>query len=278
MLHHFDLISEAYEVLSDPLRKANYDKFGEDGLKNGFFSQGEMKGGYRYQRRPFEVFNKFYLEENPLAKICDEEGRELPGSMFGFAFGNQKNADEHKPEHILLVIECTLSELYNGCSKTVEYERQVMNTDERSTSIVILEKQVNILPGYGDQTELVFKHEGNQAFGYDAADLIIKIASIPHPTFKRVHNDLIYTAKINLIEALSCCPLSISTLDGRELHIPVDKIIQPNKGIQKIVKGEGFPIHETAEYVKNPGKKNQKRGDLKIMFETQFPQLIPQKY
>lgn len=47
-IHHFNIISEAYEVLSDPIKKAFFDKFGEEKLKNGFFAQGELKGGYRF--------------------------------------------------------------------------------------------------------------------------------------------------------------------------------------------------------------------------------------
>ena len=31
-------------------------------------------------------------------------------------------------------INCTLNELYNGCSKEIHYEKTILNKDERTTS------------------------------------------------------------------------------------------------------------------------------------------------
>lgn len=50
--HHFSEISEAYEVLSDPLKRTFYDKYGYHKLKEGLFSEGELKGGYRFADNP----------------------------------------------------------------------------------------------------------------------------------------------------------------------------------------------------------------------------------
>jgi DnaJ family protein B protein 13 len=67
--HHFCEISEAYEVLSDPIKRAFYDKYGEEKLKEGFFSKGNLKGGYRFGGNPEEIFEKFYGSNNPFAQI-----------------------------------------------------------------------------------------------------------------------------------------------------------------------------------------------------------------
>lgn len=106
-----------------------------------------------------------------------------------------------------------------------------MNPDGRTTSVAEEKKLINILPGFDGSTELRFTREGNQAPDQEPSDLVIKIAQLPHTQFKRVKNDLIYTAQINLIDAISCVPIHLVTLDGRELYIPMDKIIQPNKSI-----------------------------------------------
>lgn len=81
--YHFSLISEAYEVLSDPVRRAFYDKYGEEKLKEGLFSQGELKGGYRFANNPEEIFTKFYGEYNAFSQIFDSKGEEEYGSLFG---------------------------------------------------------------------------------------------------------------------------------------------------------------------------------------------------
>jgi len=37
------------------------------------------------------------------------------------------------PPTLEVVVDCTLNELYNGCSKTVTYNRTVLNHDGRTT-------------------------------------------------------------------------------------------------------------------------------------------------
>jgi DnaJ family protein B protein 13 len=44
--HYFCQVSEAYEVLSDTVKRAFFDKYGEETLKEGFFVDGELQGGY----------------------------------------------------------------------------------------------------------------------------------------------------------------------------------------------------------------------------------------
>lgn len=65
--YYFCKVSEAYEVLSDPVKRAFYDKYGEEKLKEGFFSQGNLKGGYRFSGNPDEIFEKFFGTNNPFA-------------------------------------------------------------------------------------------------------------------------------------------------------------------------------------------------------------------
>lgn len=65
--HNFCIVSEAFEVLHDPVKRAFYDKYGEAKLKEGFFSQGNLKGGYRFGGNPEEIFEKFFGSSNPFA-------------------------------------------------------------------------------------------------------------------------------------------------------------------------------------------------------------------
>jgi DnaJ-class molecular chaperone len=63
-------------------------------------------------------------------------------------------------------------------------------------------------------------------FIFFLANLIFKIKEIPDKIYKRKDNDLIYTSKISLKDALLSTPIIIETLDGRQLNISVDEIIR----------------------------------------------------
>lgn len=46
----------------------------------------------------------------------------------------------------------------------------------------------------------------------------------PHPTFKREGNDLVYTHRLPLVDALAGTTLNIPHLDGSTVRIPVDEV------------------------------------------------------
>lgn len=60
----FSQISEAYEVLSDPTKKAVYDSLGEAALKEGPIY-------YKYAENPLEIFERFYASFNLFNELID---------------------------------------------------------------------------------------------------------------------------------------------------------------------------------------------------------------
>ena len=135
--------------------------------------------------------------------------------------------------------------------------------------------KVEILPGYGKDTKLTYKLKGNEAPGKKNSDLIVQIKEIEHPTFRRVNkNDLLYMHKISLKDALNSTPVIFNQLDGRMLNIAMDEIISPDTC--KVVKGEGMPIINE-EYPIESIALDNKKGDLFIKFDIQFPDYINDK-
>jgi DnaJ-class molecular chaperone len=66
----FQLIAEAYDVLSDREKRAIYDQYGEDGLKNGIpDGNGGMKGGYSFNNNAKEIFERFFGTDNPFSEF-----------------------------------------------------------------------------------------------------------------------------------------------------------------------------------------------------------------
>lgn len=132
------------------------------------------------------------------------------------------------PEPLVITIECTLIELYIGCKKDLEYKRIVLAKDGQSTMNKFERKTIEVKPGYSESTEIRFPEEGNCAPGLKNSDLVVKIKQIPHKKFQRKDNDLIYKAKISLVDALCSKPINITTIDNRTLYIPIDEVINPN--------------------------------------------------
>ena len=57
-------------------------------------------------------------------------------------------------------------------------------------------------------------------------DLVLAIEEMPHPTYTRKENDLIYTQTLSLGEALNCGSIQVLTLDFRNLSVSIDSIVR----------------------------------------------------
>jgi DnaJ-class molecular chaperone len=68
-----------------------------------------------------------------------------------------------------LIVKCevTLEEYFYGCKKEIFFERIVLKGDERSEKFELTKKEIEIKPGMGDWTELVFKNEGHERYGHE---------------------------------------------------------------------------------------------------------------
>ncbi|KAM3145139.1 hypothetical protein pb186bvf_002814 [Paramecium bursaria] len=264
--HYFCKISEAYEVLSDVIKRTFFDKYGEEKLKEGFFANGNLKGGYSFQGNPETIFEKFFGTSNPFAALIDTNGSENHGTLFSHAFGAQNFSGISKPKDLEVKVDCTLNEIYNGCIKKVTYGRQVLNKDGRTTRQLIETKEIKIDRGIEQGQKIVFQELGNEQAGFNPSDLIFVVNQLAHSQFQRKNSDLIYVAKVSLANAISADPIQIITLDNRKLQVPVDSIITPK--YVRVVENEGMPIFQKEQVYGNP----YTFGHLHIRFEIQFPE------
>ena len=278
--YYFQKLGEAYEVLSDPKKKEIFDIYGKEGLKNGINKNGKQIEGYRYLGNGHEIFEKFMGTANPFTLIRENEKRnkeikEKENIVIDAA--KQSNSNEDKKEEnikkakdIIIDLECTLEELYLGCTKNVKYIRKKVASDSVSLEEVEENIDVEVLRGYDKNSVVVFKGMGNEGLGEKNSDLIVKIKEKKNNLFKRVNkNDLIYIHEITLAQALNGDPVRLTTLDNRKIAISIDEIISPS--IVKKVPGEGMPIYKKELSVRDL---EIEKGDLYIKFHIIFPEYI----
>lgn len=121
---------------------------------------------------------------------------------------------------------------------------------------------IDVKPGWKEGTKITFAGKGDERPGRPAGDIVFVIREQNHPRFQRHGNNLHYTARINLVSALTGGTLEIETLDGRRVPVSWSEPVTP--GTERVVRGEGMPIS------KAPGTK----GDLVVKFDVVFPRQL----
>lgn len=278
----FSEVSNAYEILSDEQKRAQYDRYGEEGVK-----KGQGGGGFNFGD-PGSIFERFF------------------GSGFGFGggggggdFNDGGMEDEFSGPDLHIPLSVSLEDLYNGrsfgftrvktghpigseprechCRNTVfrmviengRMRRVAENNcaecrDRFETETQTTRLLVDIEEGMEHGERIVFYGEGDASRSHRSGNLVIVLQQKPHPLFKRNGMHLSMDLDISLKEALSGFEREITHLDGRKIKISLEGTDIIRQGQKRVIKGEGMP---RKQYTSD-------KGDLIITFNVQFPQSL----
>ena len=292
--HRFKAISEAYECLKDPQKRAAYDRFGHEAFKQGMSGGGQGGGGGAGFSDLGDIFETIF------------------GSAFGGGGGGGRQ-QARRGADLRYDMEIGLDEAFHGKQAAIEIEvaakcapcdgsgaepgtgarrcnlcgghgqvraQQGFFMVERTCPTChgrgeVIEKpcrscrgegrvdtpqnlDVAIPPGVDTGTRIRLAGKGEAGpFGAPAGDLYIFIHIRRHAVFERDGTNLVTRVPIAFTTAALGGEIEIPGLDGQRITIEIPAGIQSGKQLRK--RGAGMPVLQA-----------RGRGDLvtEIMVET----------
>lgn len=265
----FKKAAEAYEVLSDPDKKARYDQYGHAAFEGGGFGGGGMNME--------DIFSQF---------------GDIFGSAFGGGFGGfggfSGGQRRMKGSNLRIRVSLTLEEIAHGVEKKVKVKRKkqaagvtyktcttcngagqvtkITNTilgrmqtaatcsscggsgqiidkrpsDADAQGLKIVEETVSIKipPGVEQGMQLKVSGKGNEAPGDGIpGDLLVAIETIEHGSLKREGDNLHYDLYISISDAVLGTTKEIDTVSG-QVRIKLESGIQSGKILR--LRGKGI--------------------------------------
>ncbi|MFT5179506.1 MAG: DnaJ-class molecular chaperone [Candidatus Paceibacteria bacterium] len=208
----FKEINEAYTVLSDDQKRAQYDQFG-----NAFSGGGGGGGAQGFGGFDFSGFSQ---------GGADFDINDILGQMFGGGRGRvQKGRD------IQVDLTLDFKESIFGAKKTVKVQRDTRGDIEDITFTI---------PQGIDNGEVIrITGKGEPFQNGRPGDLYVRIYVTPHDSLVKQGVHLLTTIEIKLTESLLGINKEIETLDGKmKIKIPVGI----KHGEQLRIAGKGVPV------------------------------------
>lgn len=269
---NFKLAAEAYEVLSDENKRAQYDRFG-----HAAFEGGMGGGGFSMD----DIFSQF----------GDIFGGHFSGNFGGFGgFGGGSQQVYVKGENLRIRVKVTLEDVVKGTEKKIKVRRKVKaedttyktcptcngrgqvvrqvntmlgmmqtastctacggtgevidkrgaDTDSQGLKTVEETISINIPAGVMEGVQLSMSGKGNEAPVKNSVpgDLLILIEEQEHETLKREGDNLHYDLYISFPEAVLGATKEIETVTGK-VRIKLEEGIQSGKILR--LRGKGIP-------------------------------------
>lgn len=246
----FKEINEAWEVMKDPEKRAQYDQL--------------RRGGWQQEARDFTQPQGRHYHRQQQYGFSQDGARDF-SDFFNSIFGGQEPAfDEgvhrqrhfrHKGQDFHVKVHIPLKEAYEGGTQTLQLQIPSQTAEGEITNQAKSLK-VKIPSGVTQGDQIRLKEQGGPGIGGGpSGDLYIEVEIEPHTYFTLHQKNIHLVLPITPWEAALGATIQVPTLGGKvNLKIPA----QAQSGQKMRLKGRGLP--------------GSPPGDQYVILQIQVPQ------
>ena len=266
----FKEINGAYEVLSDPEKRAKYDRYGEQWEQAEAFEKARQQAGASGGWRSFgfdlgDLFGRGGDSEDVLGNL----------------FGGGRRRGPVRGQNVEYATEITLEEAFSGTARILRLESeeacatcggsgQIAGAichvcQGQGASLRPKRLEVKIPTGARDGTRVRIAGEGRPGpGGGPRGDLYVVVSVRPHPHFERRDDDLLSEIHVPLEDAVLGGEVKVETIAGKQVALKIPPLTQNGRTFR--LAGLGMPRLE------GTGK-----GDLHAKVRVVLPEKLSER-